>query len=54
MPIFNKTKSVDCSIRVYRSFQSEWQHEANIWEELPCPLPFYIVAFHVSKATVIN
>ena len=19
--------------------QSEWQHETDIWEELPCPLP---------------
>ena len=27
-------------------FQSEWQHETNIWEGLPCPLPFCIVAFH--------
>ena len=28
-------------------FQSEWQQETNIWERLPCPLPFYIAAFHV-------
>ena len=26
-------------------FQCEWQHEANIWEGLPCPLLFYIAVF---------
>ena len=48
MPIVNKTKCAGFSIRVYRSFQSELQHETNIWEELslPCPLPFYIAVFH--------
>ena len=35
-------------------FQSEWQHEANIWEELPCPLSFYIAIVHLSIATVAN
>ena len=27
-------------------FQSEWQHEPNILQGLPCPLPFYIAVFH--------
>ena len=26
--------------------QSEWQHETNIWEGLPCHLPFSIAVFH--------
>ena len=26
-------------------FQSERQHETNIWEGLSCPLPFYIAVF---------
>ena len=27
-------------------FQSEWQHETNIWEGLPYSLPFYIAVFY--------
>ena len=27
-------------------FQSEWQHETNIWEGLPFPLLFCITVFH--------
>ena len=50
----NKAKCIDCSIRVYRSFQSEWQHETNIWEGLSCPLPFFIAVVHLSTATVAN
>ena len=42
----NKTKCADCSIGVYRCFQSEWQHETDIWEGLPYPLPFDFAVFH--------
>ena len=35
-------------------FQSEWQHETNIWEGLPCPLPFYIAVVHLNIAIVAN
>ena len=34
--------------------QSEWQHETNILEGLPCPLPFYNAEFYLSIAIVIN
>ena len=33
--------------------QSKWQYETNIWEGLPCPLPFYIAVFH-SKQNYYN
>ena len=35
-------------------FKSEWQHKTNIWEGLPCPLPFYIAVVHLSIVTVAN
>ena len=38
-------------------FQSEWQHKTRIWEGLPCPLPFYIAAFHfkhIATVTIIK
>ena len=35
-------------------FQSEWQHETNIWEGLPSSLLFYIVVFYFSIAIVTN
>ena len=47
---FNKTKCAECSIRVYRSFWSECQHETNIWERLPCPLPFCIAVFYFKQS----
>ena len=31
-------------------FQSEWQLETDIWEWLPCPLPFYITVFHFKRS----
>ena len=45
---FNKAKlNVLIILLEYTNlFQSEWQHETNIWEGLPCPLPFYIAVFH--------
>ena len=35
-------------------FQSEWQYETNIWEGLPCPLPFYIAVVHLNITIVAN
>ena len=46
MPILT-TPNVLIVLLEYRSFQSEWQYETNIWEGLPYTLPFYIAAFHV-------
>ena len=47
---FNKTKCADCSIRVYRYFQSELQHETNIWVRLPWPLSFYIAVLYFNHS----
>ena len=47
MPIFTKNKNVPIVLLEYINlFQSKWQHETNIWEELICPLPYYIAMFH--------
>ena len=35
-------------------FQSEGQHETNIWEGLPCPLPFYIAVFHYKHIAIVT
>ena len=48
MPFFNKAKLnvLIILLEYINLFQSEWQHETNIWEGLPCALPFYIAVFH--------
>ena len=45
-----KTNCDDCSIRVYRLFQPEWQHETDIWERLPYLLPLYIAVFYIKQS----
>ena len=44
----------DCSIRVYQSFQSEWQHETTIWEGLPALYHSILLYFILSIAIVTN
>ena len=34
--------------------QFEGQHETNIWEGLPCPLPFYIAVFHFKHIAIMT
>ena len=55
MPIFNKTIYVLTVVLEYIDlYQSEWQHETNIWVGYPAFLPFCIAVVHLSIATVAN
>ena len=49
-----RTKVLIVLLEYIDLFQSEWQHETNIWEGLPCPLLFYIAVFDLSIAIVTN
>ena len=40
------TRPIVLILKYIDVFQSEWQHEKNIWEGLPYPLPFYTAAFY--------
>ena len=46
MPILTRLNVVIALLEYIDPFQSEWQQETNIWERLPCPLPFYIVVLY--------
>ena len=46
MPILTRPNMLNILLEYIDLFQSKCKHETNIWEGLPCPLPFYIAAFH--------
>ena len=54
MPIFTRQDVLTVLLEYIDLFQSEWQHETNVYEGLPCPLPFYIAVVHLRIATVAN
>ena len=46
MPNFNITNVLTVLLVYIDLFKSGRQHKTDNWEELICPLPFYIALFH--------